>query len=168
MKGHCIQSCVKGGTGNQFRALGPKCFHFFALFLITAAGHLLHDLLELLAQSTVNIAGIDIHIAFAIQAAGSGDTLAIRAVIHTKDSPRHGSKPSDQIGVVANHTLGLAHHAVDLRGAICCSDQYLVAKRVSGDGLNPSPEGARGDGSNVVHKALGGHFGQLCGLIPPH
>ena len=65
-----------------------------------------------------NIGGEDHDLASAIEATASGEGGAGLIKTHIKDTSAHFWKFSEQVGVVADHALGLAEDPEELRSAI--------------------------------------------------
>ena len=65
-----------------------------------------------------NIGGEDHDLARAIEAAACGEGGAGLIKTHIKDTSAHFGKFAEQVGVVADHALGLAEDPEELRSAI--------------------------------------------------
>ena len=89
------------------------------------------------------------------------DALAIRSEPHREDATLHDRKLADQIGVVANHALGDALQAIDLRHTIGAAHEHFITQRMPRNGMHAALQSAGRDRSNVVDEALRVHFREL-------
>ena len=125
------------------------------------AAHRLDDLFHRLGQGAVIVGRVNVHRAVEVMAGTDDDALAVRSEPHREDAALHHRELADEIGVVADHALGDALQAIDLRHPIGAAHQHFITQRMPRNGMHTALQGTGRDRSNIVNEALRVHFREL-------
>jgi hypothetical protein len=139
-----------------------------AAFRAALAGNLGHDVEDVLGHVRLEAVARDHQLARAVEAAGRRDPPAVGGKPQAEHAAGDRMQRENQVGVVADHPLGMPVDAVGPRRAVGAGRHDVLEHGVPVDGLQAAPQRARRDRGHVVDESLRRQLGELDRHVAAH